>query len=155
LVGGLAKVELIGDSKPFFLSFFVANRIKIHLTDSKRADEFICKHAGEMLTPPLPPGPERMEQIGEFESHEVVVQGEGWNKAAADIALTGVGWVAVTGAGHARLRISVPKGISVQLRPPLMPFDIWEYAAKYTGTRAVRRSTKSKGNKRRSGVGRN
>jgi hypothetical protein len=155
LVGGLAKIELIGDSKPFLFSFFVANAIKLHPTDSNKADEFIRKHAGEMLVPPLPPGPERMKQLGEFETHVIDVEGAGWKEAAADITLTGLGWVAVTGAGIATVRISVPKGVGVSLRPPLMPFDIWETTARYTGSRSVRKSTKSKSGKRRKGVGRN
>ena len=154
LVGGLAKVEVIGDCKPFMLTFFVANEIKLHPTDSSRADEFIAKHAGEILTPPLAPGPERMEQIGEFDSHVIEIEGAGWKEAAADITLTGLGWVAVTGAGRAQIRISVPAGIGVSLRPPLMPFDIWEVASKYTGGRAIRKTSKTKTGKRRRGVGR-
>ena len=154
LVGGLAKIELIGDSKPFLFTFFVANSIKLHPTSSDKASDFIKKHAGEMLTPPLPPGPERMEEIGEFEEHIIDIQGMGWKEAAADISLTGLGWVAVTGAGTAQVKVSVPKGIAVLVRPPLMPFDVWEVAAKYTGARAVRKSSKSKTGKRRKGVGR-
>lgn len=154
LVGGLAKIEVIGDSKPFLLTFFVANDIKLHPTDSSRADEFVAKHAGEILTPPLAPGPERMEQIGTFDSHAIEIEGAGWKEAAADITLTGLGWVAVTGAGRAKIRISVPPGIGVSVRPPLMPFDIWEVAAKYTGGRAVRKASKTKTGKKRKGVGR-
>lgn len=155
LVGGLAKIELIGDCKPFLFTFFVANEIKLHMTDSERADEVTANHVGKMLTPPLEPGPERLQEIGEFEYHEIDVQGEGWKQAAADITLRGLGWVAVTGAGVAKVRIGVPKGIGITVRPPLMPFDVWEATAKYTGGRAVRKSGKSRSGKRRAGVGRN
>jgi hypothetical protein len=96
-----------------------------------------------------------MEEIGEFEDHIVDIQGAGWKEAAADISLTGLGWVAVTGAGTAQVKISVPKGIGVSVRPPLMPFDIWKVASKYTGSRAVRKSSKLANGKRRKGVGRN
>jgi hypothetical protein len=145
----LARIELLGDSKPFLFTFFVANEIKLHPTDACRADEFIQKHVGELLTPPLAPGTERMEQIGEFEDHVIDIEGSGWKEAAADISLTGLGWVAVTGAGTATVKVSVPKGVGVSVRPPLMPFDVWEATAKYTGGKAVR---KGKGRK---GVGRN
>jgi len=155
LVGGLAKIELIGDSKPFLFTFFVANEIKLHLTDSAKADEFTKKHAGKFLTPPLEPGPERIEEIGEFEYHDIEIKGDGWKQAAADITLRGLGWVGVTGAGTAHVRIGVPKGIGITVRPPLMPFDVWEATAKYTGGRAVRKSGKSRSGKRRRGVGRN
>lgn len=155
LVGGLARIEVIGDTLPFLFTFYVANGIKLHPTDSSRAESFIEAHAGKMLTPPLEPGPERMAQIGEFEEHIVEIDGIGWKEAAADITLRGLGWVAVTGSGKAKLRIMVPKGIGISIRPPLMPFDIWETTARYTGGRAVRKSSKSKSGKRRSGVGRN
>ncbi|KAL9180348.1 hypothetical protein ACHAXT_008318 [Thalassiosira profunda] len=154
LVGGLAKIEVIGDTKPFLFTFFVANDIKLHPTDSERADDFVAKHVGTLLTPPLEPGPERLEEIGEFEYHEIEVKGEGWKQAAADITLRGLGWVAVTGAGTAKIRVGVPKGIGITVRPPLMPFDVWEATAKYTGGRAVRKSGKSRSGKRRKGVGR-
>lgn len=95
-----------------------------------------------------------MAQIGEFESHDIEIDGFGWKEAAADVTLRGLGWVAVTGAGTAQIRVSVPKGIGVTVRPPLMPFDVWEATAKYTGGRAVRKSGKTKSGKRRKGVGR-
>jgi len=154
LVGGLAKIEVVDDSRPFLFTFFVSNDIKLHPTDSTRADDFILQHAGELLTPPLAPGRERMEELGEFDSHVIEIDGAGWKEAAADITLTGLGWVAVTGAGVAKVKISVPRGIGVSIRPPLMPFDVWEVAASYTGGKAVRKSTKSKTGKRRKGVGR-
>ena len=154
LVGGLAKIEVVGDCKPFLFTFFVSNEIKLHPTDSSKAEEFIAKHAGTMLTPPLEPGSERVEQIGEFESHTIDIDGAGWKEAADDITLRGLGWVAVTGAGTATVKVSVPKDIGVSVRPPLMPFDVWEATAKYTGGRSVRKSGKSKSGKRRRGVGR-
>lgn len=154
LIGGLAKVEVIGDTKPFFFTFYVSNDIKLHPTDSSKAEEFVEKHAGKFLTPPLEPGFERIQQIGEFEHHDVDIEGAGWKEAAADISLRGLGWVAVTGAGVAKVRISVPKGIGFSVRPPLMPFDVWDATAKYTGGRAVRKSSKTKSGKRNSGVGR-
>ena len=153
-MGGLAKIELVGDSRPFLFTFFVANDIKLHVTSGDKADDFIRKHAGEMLTPPLAPGVERLEQIGEFRDHVSEIEGAGWKEAAADITFTGLGWVAVTGAGTATVKISVPKDIGVSIRPPLMPFDIWDTTARYTGSRAVRKSTKSASGKRRKGVGR-
>ena len=90
LVGGLAKIELIGDCKPFLFTFFVANGIKLHPTDSSRANEFVQKHVGHILVPPLG-GLERMKQLGDFESHTIEIEGTGWKEAAADISLTGLG----------------------------------------------------------------
>jgi len=135
-------------------TFFVANEIKLHPTSSSKADEFVKKHCGGILTPPLQPGEERLAELGEFEHHVIEIEGAGWKEAAADISLTGLGWVAVTGAGSVKVKVSVPKGIGIAVRPPLMPFDVWEVAAKYTGAKAVRKVGKSKSGKKRKGVGR-
>jgi hypothetical protein len=147
LIGGLAKVEVKEDSKPFLLTFYVSNDITLHLTDSSKADEFIEKHVGESLSPPLSPGMERMKEIGEWDSHDLEINGNGWKEAAADISIRGLGWVAVTGAGNAGIRVSVPRKIGVSVRPPLMPYDIWDSAASFTGSRAVIKSKSGKGSK--------
>ena len=152
-MGGLARIELLEPSRSFFFTFFVANEIKIHPTDADRINDLLKEHVGGMLTPPL--SQERMEQLGDFEEHIIDIEGRGWKEAAADITLTGLGWVSVTGAGTAKVKISVPKGIGVILRPPLMPFDIQDSTARYTGGRAVRRTTKTKHGRGRKGVGRN
>lgn len=50
--------------RPFHFTFFVSNDIKLHPTDSERAEEFIQKHTGTLLTPPE--SFERWHQIGPF-----------------------------------------------------------------------------------------
>jgi hypothetical protein len=60
----------------------------------------------------------------------------------------------VTGVGMAKLRVSVPKGIGISVHPPIMPFDVWESTARFTGGRAVRKSRRSATGKRRGGAGR-
>lgn len=154
MIGGLAKIELIGDSKPFLFTFFVANAIKLHPTDSLKANDFLQKHIGTMLTPPLEPGLQRYNELLPFEEHILDIEGTGWKEACADIALTGLGWISVMGAGTANVKITVPQGLGVEVRPPLMPFDVWESTAKYTGSRSVRKSSKTSAGKRRKGVGR-
>ena len=154
LIGGLARIEVMGESKAFMLTFFVANEIKLHPTKASKADEILEKHVGGMLTPPFEGG-ERMNQLGEFESHVLEIEGSGWKEASADITLAGLGWVAVTGPGKAQIEVSVPKGVGVTVRPPLMPFDIWEVASGYTGSKGVRKMGKKKSGKTRKGIGRN
>lgn len=83
------------------------------------------------------------------------IKGESWKEAAADIALTGLGWVAVTGPGNAKVKISVPEGMGVSVRPPLMPFDIWDSTSKYTGAHATRKTSKNKSGKRQKRIDRN
>jgi len=156
LIGGLAKIEIIGDeTKPFLLTFYVSNDIKLHPTDSARADAFRAKHSGTpMLSPPVAQPMATMDMDGALEYHEVEIAGAGWKEAGADIAIRGLGWIAVTGSGKAKVRVGVPKGVGVSVRPPLMPFDIWESAARYTGGKAVRKAGTGKFGKKRRGVGR-
>mmetsp|Transcript_12802 Transcript_12802/g.19475 ORF Transcript_12802/g.19475 Transcript_12802/m.19475 type:complete len:98 (+) Transcript_12802:235-528(+) len=97
-----------------------------------------------------------MDQMGGFDEHVVDIDCDGWKVAAADIAIRGLGWISVTGVGTATVKISVPKGIGVSVRPPLMPYDVWEVASKYTGGKAIRKVSKNKnGTKKKKGVGRN
>lgn len=154
LVGGLARIEVSKESKPFMFTFFVSNDIKLHPTDVDKADDVLRRHVGEMITPPLSSEPERIDQIGKFEYHELEIDGAGWKEAAADISLRGLGWVSVTGAGTAIVRVGVPEGIGISVRPPLMPFDVWDATARYTGGKAVRKSGRSKTGKYKKGVGR-
>ena len=67
------------DIKPFLFTFFAVNEIKLHITDSTRADEFNARHAGKMLPPPINLGPESIEEIGEFGYHYYLV--ETWLKS--------------------------------------------------------------------------
>lgn len=163
-IGGLARIELTQDSKPFLFTFFISNEVKLHVTDSTKANDLIFKHLGNMLTPPLLLNnddndnvdkiQERLDKLGEYKYHDLVINGQGWKEASADIALRGLGWVAVTGPGTANVRVSVPKDIDVTVRPPLMPFDIWRTTARYTGSKAIRKGGKMMSGKARSGVGR-
>jgi len=158
LVGGLARIEVNEDSKPFLFSFFLSNDIKLHVTKSSKATEVLFKHVGKLITPPLLSSftsiEDRLNQLGEFEPHNLEIDGNGWTEAAADITLSGLGWVAVTGPGIAKVTVFVPKKIKVSVRPPLMPFDIWESTAKFTGGKIFRKGGKTKSGKNRKGVGR-
>ena len=46
LVGGLARVELMEPSKPFFFTFFIANEIKVHPSSADRVDDLLREHVG-------------------------------------------------------------------------------------------------------------
>eukprot|EP00587_Corethron_hystrix_P001885 CAMPEP_0113302380 /NCGR_PEP_ID=MMETSP0010_2-20120614/3217_1 /TAXON_ID=216773 ORGANISM="Corethron hystrix, Strain 308" /NCGR_SAMPLE_ID=MMETSP0010_2 /ASSEMBLY_ACC=CAM_ASM_000155 /LENGTH=793 /DNA_ID=CAMNT_0000156161 /DNA_START=305 /DNA_END=2686 /DNA_ORIENTATION=+ /assembly_acc=CAM_ASM_000155 len=150
LVGGLARIEVVDGSKPFLFTFYVSNEIKLHPTSSDKAEEFVVKHVGGLLTPPM--DAERVAELGEFESHLLDIECFGWKEAAADVAIRGLGWIAVTGAGVAKVRVSVPKGTGISVRPPLMPFDVWETTATFTGGKLKRKGGKTASGKWRKGI---
>ena len=58
--------------KPFFFTFFISNEVKLHPTDSLRAQEFISKHLGGLLSPPH--SQERYAQLGPFKESYFEVQ---------------------------------------------------------------------------------
>lgn len=47
--------------------------------------------------------------------------------------IAGLGWVAVTGPGLCRVRVTVPKGTSVTVRQSLLPFEVQTTQVSYTG----------------------
>lgn len=140
LLGGLATIELL-EGRPFFFTFFVSNEVKLHPTDATKAAAFIERNAGSpLLTPPSTL--ERVKDIGPFVSHEFNIQGDGWRKSAQDIVIAGLGWVAVTGVGTVKIKVTVPEGASVGLRPPLLPFESSHSTGKFTGGKILKRSKK-------------
>ena len=143
MLGGLARIDVL-DGMPFFFTAFVSNDVKVHPTDTSKVEDLLRNRVGDIISPPE--SPERYEQLAPFGSHVVEVRGEGWKRAARDVVLGGLGWVCLTGAGAVKLRITVPKGVRVGLRDPLMPFEAMSTTARYTGTRS--RKAGGKGVKR-------
>ena len=97
--------------RPMLLAFYLANAVKIHPTSTDRVDEVLLKNVGRMLTPPA--SPERLDELGDFEEVVFDIEGRGWDDAAVDLVLPGLGWVSVTGCG--------PCSISVVRRQPAKP----------------------------------
>lgn len=147
-LGALARIEVV-EGKPFFFSAFVSSGIKVHAGRAENADDFTARHVGDLLFPPL--SKERLEELGEWSSKTFTAEGEGWKRAALDIVLSGLGWVAVTGVGSIRLKVCAPKGVGVFTRDALMPFELATTgAAKYTGSYAVNtREAKKSARKRK------
>lgn len=137
LLGGLAKVELL-EGKPFYFTFYISNDVKLHFTDSSKADEFVEKHIGELLFPPN--NVERYRELGPFESKTFDIEGDSWKKSNTDIVIAGLGWISVTGPGIAKVKVTIPKGTKLGTRPALLPFDATFTTAKFTGGRLLKKS---------------
>merc|ERR1712232_914078 len=114
------RIEIL-EGLPFLLTAYLSDQVKIHPTNFLKTDidEFIRNQVGKVLTPPS--DPERLDEIGALETHEFRIRGRGWDEAACDIVLSGLGWVSFTGSGDMRIRVSMPKGIMVKKRAPLLP----------------------------------
>lgn len=66
--------------------------------------------------------------------------GRGWSKATCDIAIGGLGFVSLTGPGKYQVKVSVPKGTTVTVRDPMMPFEARKTSVRHTGSKFVRKS---------------
>eukprot|EP01031_Cornospumella_fuschlensis_P026471 gene26471-31993_t len=141
LIGGLAKIELT-QGRPVFFTVFASPEIKIHYTDSLKAEEFVAKHLGSSLLSP-PESPQRLAQLGPMESASFDLSGTGWKASDYDVVIPGIGWVAITGPGDITVRVTAPKDTKVSVRPALLPYEAKYSTATYTGTRVLQRSAKT------------
>ncbi|CAN8077233.1 unnamed protein product [Agarophyton chilense] len=135
-IGGMARIEVVS-GRPFFFTSFFSPEVKVHPGKAEGAIEFTEKHVGEFLKPPS--SLEAYEDLGEWTTKSFTAKGEGWKRSCADIVLSGLGWVALTGAGDLNVRICVPRGVGVFTRESLMPFETQKGVSSYTGATAVNR----------------
>lgn len=132
--------------RPFFFTFFISNDVKLHPTDSAKADEVLAKHVGTLITPPS--SPQRLAELGVPTRHLIQVAGGGdWKTASTDIVIAGLGWVSVTGPGECTVAVTVPEGVSVVTRPALLPNEASHSTASFTGGRLEKKSRKPGGAK--------
>jgi hypothetical protein len=68
--------------------------------------------------------------------------GDGWKKSSEDIVIPGIGWIAITGAGTAKIRVTAPNGTDISTRPSLLPFEAQYSTAKFTGSKILKKSSR-------------
>jgi len=85
-------------------------------------------------------------ELGGFVKRRVPVEGNDWHKSTTDIAIAGMGWVAIGINGSAVIDIGTYEGVGVRRRASLLP----EYAANFN-TPGFDRVAKPKAKKRKPG----
>ncbi|KAJ1799213.1 nitric oxide associated protein 1 [Coemansia sp. RSA 2399] len=125
LLGGLARIDLLEGPSRVYITIF--SSVRPHFTNMLRADELARDMESGKPTILKPPVGDS-ERLQMFPKHKVAVEHsfEGLHSrhATIDIALAGIGWVAVTGMfPHAKIRVHTPHGTGACIRPPLMPFE--------------------------------
>jgi len=118
LLGGLVRIHF-RRGRPFLFTCYLANAVHIHPTATEKVDDVLARHAGELLAPPA--SYQRIQELGPYEARTFTITGRGWNDAAVDLVLPGLGWVAVNGVGECEVEVEVPKPTVVHLREPLLP----------------------------------
>jgi hypothetical protein len=120
LIGGLARVDVVASPAPtLYLTAYVSDDVVCHMGRTDGAGERRDKHVGGLLVPPLSPA--RMDEIGPLVPRDAEVAGDHWDRSGTDIAIAGVGWVAVGVKGAAKLRVWAPEGVSVTTHESLVP----------------------------------
>lgn len=149
-VGGLCKVTL-GESQygSMLLTFFVDDSVVLHPTKNKNFD--VEARVGDLLKPPFD-----VERYRTLRSNSTTttfaVEGRGFDEAAIDVVLSGIGWFSVTGSGDCAVEVDGPANMLVTTRQPLLPFEAKYNTAKYTGGKLVaprRKLSKYKKTKRK------
>lgn len=109
-LGGLARLDFIaGQPQPFVI--YAANQLTVHRTKLDHADELYHRQLGLILNPPCS---DCDASLRELRSKNVSFE----DGKPVDLVIPGLGWVRLSGR-RVKLRIHLPSGIEVSVRPAL------------------------------------
>ncbi|KAL5196412.1 hypothetical protein ABZP36_008397 [Zizania latifolia] len=134
--GGLVRIDVVKALPRTRLTFYGPKKLKINMVPTTEADEFYKREVGVTLTPPT--GKEKAEGwVGLQGVRELQIKYEEPDRPACDIAISGLGWIAVeplgvpssnlnesaeeedNESGELHLIVHVPKPVEIFVRPPL------------------------------------
>ena len=120
-IGGVARVDVVScPGATMYLTVWVSDEVVCHMGKTEGADERYLKHAGVKLSPPVG-SEERMESFPALKATEAVAQGDSWKESSVDVAIAGLGWVAVGVGGEAKLNVWAPPGVAITTREAMLP----------------------------------
>ncbi|KAJ8262559.1 hypothetical protein GJAV_G00167790 [Gymnothorax javanicus] len=126
-LGALARIDYLKGENSCWFSVIASNLLPVHVTSLDKADAIYEKHAGKTLLGVPIGGEERMRTFPPLVPQDLELKGHGYPQATADIKISSMGWVAVTGHHEdlLLLRAHVPEGVGVRIRdPPLLPYIV-------------------------------
>ncbi|CAI5466092.1 unnamed protein product [Closterium sp. Yama58-4] len=151
LLGGLARVDVEeAAAESIYLTAWLSPMIACHMGKIASAPAVLEKHVGVKLQPPAEAS--RMADLGMWLPRSVTVEGTRWDQSSTDVAIAGLGWVAVGIKGSAKLKVWTFEGVGVTVREAMV-FDyapVFERPGFSTGGLPV---TKEDGGKGGSGGG--
>jgi ribosome biogenesis GTPase A len=116
-IGGLARVDLVGaPGNSIYLTLWASDEVTHHFGKTENAEKKQSQAVGQVLYPPT-----SKEAMPHLVPSEFLVNGNNWKKSSEDVAIAGLGWVAVGVAGECSLRVWSPKSVLVYQREALMP----------------------------------
>lgn len=121
LVGGLARMDLMHlPAQTMYLTIWASDEVSCHYGRTDNADERLQSSSGSLLVPPLG-GEARVAELGPLLPHNILLEGNSWKESSVDIAIAGLGWIAVGVKGRADLRVWVHKGVGLTTHASIVP----------------------------------
>lgn len=119
-IGGLMRVDVEESSvDSIYLTVWASALLPLHMGRTENASKIMQEHFGRQLQPPI--GEDRVAELGKWERKKFKVSGNSWDASSVDIAVAGLGWVAVGLKGEAVLGVWTYDGVDVVSRSSLIP----------------------------------
>ncbi|XP_021744561.1 GTP-binding protein BRASSINAZOLE INSENSITIVE PALE GREEN 2, chloroplastic-like [Chenopodium quinoa] len=117
-IGGLVRLDLVEASvQTIYVTVWASPNVSLHLGKTENADETWSKHVGIRLQPPV--GADRLPEMGTWTERAFKVTGTSWDVNSSDLAVAGLGWLALGLKGEATLKLWTYDTVEVVLREPL------------------------------------
>ncbi|GLC33305.1 hypothetical protein PLESTB_000348100 [Pleodorina starrii] len=130
LGAGLARLDVVSAPGPtLYLTVFVSAHVNLHMGKTEGVDGKMQSLADNGLLAP-PDSAEDVAALPQWEAVEVEVEGSDWSRSSVDVAIAGLGWVAVGCRGRARLRVWTLPGVTVTTHAALIPDYAREFEKK-------------------------
>ncbi|CAL8464068.1 g3603 [Coccomyxa elongata] len=117
-VGAVARIDV--HSSPgatLYLTVWASDEITCHFGKTEGAEERYDKNLGTLLAPPL----DSNHKLGPLVPTPVIVQGTNWKQSSMDIAVAGLGWIAVGVSGEAQFTVWAHEGVAITTRTAVLP----------------------------------
>ncbi|KAF6175410.1 hypothetical protein GIB67_036501 [Kingdonia uniflora] len=128
--GGLVRIDALKVLTSTRLTFYGPKALQLHIVPTAEADDFYKKQLGVLLTPPT--GKKRADEWAGLQIiRQVQIKSENHKRSACDIAISGLGWIAVeqvetSGSEKSDetsrellFAVHVPKPVEIFVRAPL------------------------------------
>ena len=116
-IGGLARVDLVAaPGKSIYMTLWASDEVTHHFGKTENAEKKQSQAVGDKLYPPVD-----REDMPHLVPSEFLINGQGWKKSSEDVAIAGLGWVALGVSGQCKIRVWAPKSVLLYQREALMP----------------------------------
>ncbi|KAK9844801.1 hypothetical protein WJX74_007024 [Apatococcus lobatus] len=119
MLGALARIDVLRcPGATIYLTAWMSDQIPCHLGKTDAADERYQRHLGTQLFPPMGDR-KRLARFPSLVATRLQCRGDSWQLSSQDVAIAGLGWVAVALNGMAELQVWAPPQVAVTKRAAL------------------------------------